>query len=82
MTETHDYLERTRLENENARLQNKLDSLHDVLRAAQQLVDAIHTQTGTDTTKTTGGPFSDAYSNLRRSLKNHYLPNGLPNWPH
>jgi hypothetical protein len=81
MTETHDHQERIRLENELDRLTRRLDSLLDVLRAAQYLVDAIHVQNGiegleTPQDATSGGLFGEAYANLRAALRNHHRPNG------
>lgn len=65
-----DYIED--LMNEREKLLNQVHAMQDVLRAAQYLVDAVHTQG----TPTSGGIFGDAYSNLTAALRSYYQPNG------
>jgi hypothetical protein len=65
-----DYIED--LQNERAKLLNQVHAMQDVVRSAQYLADAIHTQGNA----TGGGLFGDAYDNLRAALRAYYLPNG------
>jgi hydrogenase maturation factor HypE len=65
-----DYIED--LINETQKLRNHVHAMQDVIRSAQYLADAIHTQG----TATSGGLFGDAYDNLRAALRAYYLPNG------
>jgi hypothetical protein len=68
----HNETERWRLENETEKLRNQVHAMQDVVRSAQYLADAIHTQGNA----TGGGLFGDAYDNLRAALRAYYLPNG------
>jgi len=68
----HNETERWRLENETDKLRNQVHAMQDVVRSAQYLADAIHTQGNA----TAGGLFGDAYDNLRAALRAYYLPNG------
>ena len=68
----HNEAERWRLENETDKLRNQVHAMQDIVRAAQYMADAIHTQG----TATSGGIFGDAYDNLRAALRAYYLPNG------
>lgn len=68
----HNETERWRLENETDKLRNQVHAMQDIVRAAQYMADAIHTQG----TATSGGIFGDAYDNLRAALRAYYLPNG------
>lgn len=72
MNDHHDQIERQRLENENARLHNRLNAALDVINAAQHLADAVHLEGN----PTTGSVFGNAYANLRAALRNYYQPNG------
>lgn len=63
------------------RLTRRLDSLTDVLRASQRLVDAIGTQNPMTRPNITqdvsnGGPYGQAYAGLIEALNNHHNPNG------
>ena len=75
MTDTTDQQERYRLENELDRTMRECDSLRDIKRSAQYLVDAIHLRTvGQDVDHL----FDEAYANLRSALRAYYQPNGNP----
>jgi len=75
MTDTTDQQERYRLEIELDRTTRECDSLRDIKRSAQYLVDAIHLRTvGQDVDHL----FDEAYANLRSALRAYYQPNGNP----
>lgn len=80
---SYEQLEVQRLTNEIDRaitqiekVSRQVDQLRDVQRAAQYLVDILDHQLNQNGPQTLGGPFGEAYANLRAALRAYYQPNG------
>jgi len=76
MTEQHHLNELYKAQSDLEKAQALIHTYHDVIRAAQHLVDIIDLHSQNTTTSTGGGTFTLAYSDLRGALRAVFDPNG------